>query len=310
MQRRKFIGTVAGGLIAGVVSLPARARAAEPTSTASGGVASPKERELAQSIEARLAAIEARVAGRLGVSIVDTDSGFAAGYRDNERFPMCSTFKALAAAAVLERVDKQLDDLSRRIVFTREELVPYSPETGKHTGGKGMTLSELCEAAVTLSDNTAGNLLLASIGGPAGLTAFTRRLGDTVTRLDRTEPTLNESLPGDPRDTTSPAAMLATLRTLLLGNRLSPRSRERWLAWLEGNRTGDKRIRAGLPKGWRVGDKTGTGERGTANDVALVWPPGRGPIIVTAYLTATTAAAGERDAALADVGRLAASIVR
>jgi beta-lactamase class A len=307
MQRRQFIGTVASGLIAGLVTVPGGARAAEAKSTARGGEHSTNE--LARSIEAQLAAIETRVAGRLGVSILDTDSGFAASHRENERFPMCSTFKALAAAAVLERVDQQRDDLSRRIVFSREDLVPYSPETGKHTGGKGMTLSELCEAAVTLSDNTAGNLLLASIGGPAGLTAFARRLGDTVTRLDRNEPTLNEALPGDPRDTTSPAAMRATLRTLSLGNRLSPSSRDRWLAWLEANQTGGERIRAGLPKGWRVGDKTGTGERGTANDIAIVWPPGRGPIIVTAYLTATTAVAAQRNAALAEVGRLAASIV-
>jgi beta-lactamase class A len=307
MQRRQFIGTVASGLIAGLVTVPGGARAADANATARGGEHSSDER--ARSIEAQLAAIETRVAGRLGVSILDTHSGFAAGYRENERFPMCSTFKALAAAAVLARVDQQLDDLSRRIVFSREDLVPYSPETGKHTGGKGMTLSGLCEAAVTLSDNTAGNLLLASIGGPAGLTAFARRLGDTVTRLDRNEPTLNEALPGDPRDTTSPAAMRATLRTLSLGNRLSPSSRDRWLAWLEANQTGGERIRAGLPKGWRVGDKTGTGERGTTNDIAIVWPPGRGPIIVTAYLTAATAAAAQRNAALAEVGRLAASIV-
>lgn len=307
MQRRQFIGTVASGLIAGLVTVPGGARASDAKSTARG--AEHSSNEFARSIEAQLAAIETRVAGRLGVSILDTHSGFAAGHRENERFPMCSTFKALAAAAVLARVDEQLDDLSRRIVFSREDLVPYSPETGKHTGGKGMTLSELCEAAVTLSDNTAGNLLLASIGGPAGLTAFARRLGDTVTRLDRNEPTLNEALPGDPRDTTSPAAMRATLQTLSLGNRLSPSSRDRWLAWLEANQTGGERIRAGLPKGWRVGDKTGTGERGTANDIAIVWPPGRGPIIVTAYLTATSAAAAQRNAALAEVGRLAASIV-
>lgn len=307
MQRRRFIGTVAGSLIAGLVSVPGRASPAAAKSTAHGNTAS--RSGLARSIPAQLAAIEMRVAGRLGVSIVDTDSGFATGWREDERFPMCSTFKALAAAAVLERVDKQHEALSRRIVYSREDLVPYSPVTGKHTGGDGMTLSALCEAAVTLSDNTAGNLLLASIGGPAGLTAFVRRLGDTVTRLDRNEPTLNEALPGDPRDTTSPAAMLATLRTLLLGNRLSPRSREQWLAWLQANRTGDERIRAGLPKGWRVGDKTGTGERGTANDVAIVWPPTRGPLIVTAYLTGTDATAAQRNAALAEVGRLAASVI-
>lgn len=308
MQRRQFIGTVAGGLIAGLVSVPGQACAAETKSTVPGGAKASSE--LARSVKARLAAIEVRVAGRLGASIVDMESGFAAGWREHERFPMCSTFKALAAAAVLARVDRHLDDLSRRIAFSREDLVPYSPATGKHAGdGKGMTLSELCEAAVTLSDNTAGNLLLASIGGPPGLTAFVRHLGDTVTRLDRNEPTLNEALPGDRRDTTSPAAMLATLRALLLDNRLSPPSREQWLAWLQANRTGDERIRAGLPKGWRVGDKTGTGERGTANDVAFIWPPGRGPIIATAYLTGTAAAAGERNAALAEVGRLVASIV-
>lgn len=307
MQRRRFIGAVAGGLIAGLSSVPGRVYSAETKSTKlrSPGL----RRNLAKSIAEQVAAIEAHLGGRLGVSIADTDSRFVAGWRENERFPMCSTFKALAAAAVLERTDRQLDDLARRIVFAPTDLVPYSPVTGTRTGGAGMTLAELCEAAVTQSDNTAANLLLASMGGPAGLTAFARRLGDTVTRLDRTEPTLNEALPGDPRDTTSPAAMLATLRTLLLGGRLLPRSREQWLAWLRANRTGGERIRAGLPEGWRVGDKTGTGEHGTTNDIAIVWPPARAPLVVTAYLTGTTASAGQRNAALAEVGRLAASIV-
>src|SRR5262245_19881348 len=170
-----------------------------------------------------------------------------------------------------------------------------------------MTLAELCEAAVTVSDNTAGNLLLASLGGPAGLTTFTRTLGDSVTRLDRIEPDLNEAAAGDPRDTTSPAAMLADLNALVLGTALSAGSRERLTAWLVGCRTGDKRLRAGLPQGWRVGDKTGTGENGTANDVAVIWPPQRAPLVLTVYLTGASASAAERDATHAAVARAVAA---
>jgi beta-lactamase class A len=154
-----------------------------------------------------------------------------------------------------------------------------------------------------MSDNTAGNLLLASFGGPAGLTAYARSLGDAVTRLDRIEPDLNEALPGDPRDTTSPVAMLTNLQSLVLGNVLSAVSKERLTGWLVGNKTGDARLRAGLPKDWRVGDKTGSGERGTTNDVGIVWPPGRAPVIIAIYLTGTPAAAEQRNATLAAVGR-------
>jgi beta-lactamase class A len=167
-----------------------------------------------------------------------------------------------------------------------------------------MTVGELCEAAITVSDNTAGNLLLASFGGPAGLTAYIRSLGDPMTRLDRNEPTLNEATPGDVRDTTTPAAMLGLMRQLLLGTALSPASRERLVGWLVANTTGNARLRAGAP-GARVGDKTGTGAHGTTNDVGIIWPPGREPILVAAFLTNTPREGAANEAILASVGRLA-----
>lgn len=251
-----------------------------------------------------LSRLEADVGGRLGVSLVDADGGRQWGYRADERFPMCSTFKFLAAAAVLRRVDQGQEQLGRRIVYGRQDLVPYSPATGKHTGGEGMSLAQLCEAAVTLSDNTAANLMLASMDGPAGLTRFVRTLGDALTRLDRNEPTLNEAVPGDPRDTTTPAAMTADLRRLVLGDALTPASRQQLTQWLLANQTGDKRVRAGLPPGWKVGDKTGTGRLGTANDVGVVWTDKGAPLLFAVYLTENAATDARRDAVHAEVGRL------
>ena len=261
------------------------------------------------SIVQKLARLEADIGGRLGVSLVDTVHGRQWGYRADERFPMCSTFKFLAAAAVLRRVDEGRERLARRIVYRQQDLVPYSPTTGKHTGGDGLSMAQLCEAAITLSDNTAANLMLASMGGPAGLTGFVRTLGDELTRLDRNEPTLNEALPGDPRDTTTPAAMTADLRQVVLGNALSPASREQITQWLLANQTGDKRVRAGLPAGWKVGDKTGTGDRGTANDVGVVWTPQGAPLLFAVYLTENTAEPARRDAVHAEVGRLIAQVM-
>jgi len=166
-----------------------------------------------------------------------------------------------------------------------------------------MTLAELCAAALNYSDNTAANLLLASLGGPQALTAYARSIGDPVTRLDRIEPDLNEAVPGDPRDTTTPAAMLQNLHTLLFGEVLSAASKDQLTTWLLGNRTGDARLRAGLPPGWRCGDKTGSGERGSTNDIGVIWPPQSAPVLVTVYLTETSATSEARNATLADVGR-------
>ncbi len=255
----------------------------------------------------RIASLEQERGGRLGVAVVDTASGRSAAFRADERFPMCSTFKALAAAATLARVDSGKDQLERRVRFEAGDVVTYSPISKDRVGGDGMSLAEICEAAMIVSDNTAGNLLLTNLGGPQGLTAYARSLGDKVTRLDRNEPALNEAVPDDPRDTTSPVAMLANLRTLVTGKALSPASKDHLVGWLIGNKTGDTRLRAGLPRDWRVGDKTGSGERGTTNDIAVIWPSsGRPPIFVAAYLTGSSPEADHRNATLAAVGRVAA----
>jgi beta-lactamase class A len=168
-----------------------------------------------------------------------------------------------------------------------------------------MSVAEICEAAVTLSDNTAGNLLLASFGGPPALTAYARSLGDGSTRLDRIETELNEAAPGDPRDTTTPAAMLGDMQRLIVDDALSAGSRERLIGWLLASKTGGKRLQAGLPSDWRVGDKTGGGNNGTANDIAVAWPPGRAPILVAVYFTGSTIADDARSAVIADAGRIA-----
>jgi len=248
-------------------------------------------------------AIEARVGGRLGVAVLDTGTGALAGQRLDERFPMCSTFKTLAAALVLARVDAGQERLDRRIAVTRADLLEWAPVTSKRVGGAGMTVAELCEAAITVSDNTAANLLLASAGGPAGVTAFVRRLGDDVTRLDRTEPALNEGTPGDPRDTSTPRAMVRTLHRLMLEDALSDQGRAQLVRWMTANTTGGQRLRAGVPLDWRVADKTGTGRLGTTNDIGMLWPPRGAPLVIVTYLTATGAPGAAREGALADVAR-------
>jgi beta-lactamase class A len=255
-----------------------------------------------EALSGAFARIEAESGGRLGVAALNMADGSRAGHSADERFAMCSTFKLLASAAVLARVDAGKERLNRRVTYAKSDLVTYSPITEKHLD-TGMTLGELCEAAITLSDNTAGNLLLAALGGPDGVTTFARALGDTMTRLDRNEPTVNEATPGDPRDTTTPAAMLANIRALVLGDALSPPSRDQLKAWMLANKTGGGRLRAGLPGDWAVGDKTGSGEYGTTNDVGVIWPPGRAPIVVTIYFTETKAALEQRIAVLASVGR-------
>lgn len=260
---------------------------------------------LADDAVSSLRELERRNGGRLGVAMLDTAGGRRVAYRGDERFPMCSTFKFLAAALMLARVDRGEEKLDRRIVFAESDLVPYSPATREHVGAGGMTVDAICAAAMTLSDNTAGNLMLSSFGGPAGLTAFARTLGDTVTRLDRIETELNEGTPGDPRDTTSPLAMLGTMQTLVAGNGLTAASRERLIGWLVANKTGEKRLRAGLPASWRIGDKTGTGGNGSANDIAVAWPPGRAPVFVTAYYTGSTISDEARSAVIAEAGRIA-----
>ncbi|HBK04679.1 MAG TPA: class A beta-lactamase [Acetobacteraceae bacterium] len=254
----------------------------------------------------KLAGIEGAIAGRLGVAVREIGTGRHYGYRADERFPLCSTFKVLACAAVLKRVDGGQEDLNRRIRFGPGDLVTYSPVTKDHVGGDGMTLGALCTAAMTQSDNTAGNLILASLGGPGAVTAFARSIGDQVTRLDRTEPDLNTAIPGDPHDTTTPGAMAADLGRLVTEGCLSRNSRHQLVTWLISNQTGGAKLRAGVPAGWRVGDKTGGGAWGTTNDVAVIWPPPRDPFVVCVYLTETKASFDARNATIAAVGRAVA----
>jgi len=209
-------------------------------------------------------ALEQEAKGRLGLAILDTGSGARFAHRPNERFPMCSTFKLPLAAAVLRQVDLSRERLDRAIAIAASDIVTHSPVTKPRVGGSA-TVDERCEATMTESDNAAANLLLPIVGGPAGLTRFMRRLDGGVSRIDRYEPALNESRPGDPRDTTSPAAMVAMLQGLALGSVLSPASRERLVGWMLANKTGAKRLRAGLPAAWRIGDKTGAGANGSNN---------------------------------------------
>jgi beta-lactamase class A len=260
----------------------------------------------AHALARAFADIEAKTGGRLGVAVHDTGSGLRATHRGDERFPLCSTFKVLAAAAILARVDDGKERLARPIAIRPEDIVTYSPGTKPHAG-QSMPLGDVCAAAITLSDNTAGNLMLDALGGPGALTAYARALGDHATRLDRTEPTLNDVRPGEIKDTTTPSAMVADLDALLVGDALSPASKEQLAAWLVANTTGDARLRAGLPAGWRVGDKTGTCNSATANDVGIAWPPGRAPILMAAYLAESTASRDQQNAAIADVGRAVAA---
>jgi beta-lactamase class A len=252
----------------------------------------------------KIIAIEAREGGRLGVAVLDTGAGAYLGYRDDERFPMCSTFKLLAAAAVLKRVEAGAERLDRRIAYAAADLLDYAPVAKAHLAEGGMSVGDLCAAAIDWSDNTAANLILQSIGGPAGFTQFARSLGDSVTRLDRIEPELNASIPGDERDTTSPRAMLHDMRAVLLGDALSEASRRRLESWLVDDRVGDMRLRAGLPPSWRIGDKTGSGDNGSANAIAIIRPPGRAPLLAAVYFTGSTASMDARNAVHKEIGAL------
>lgn len=259
-----------------------------------------EESEREAAFRLRLQRLEARAGGRLGVHILDTATGQAFGYRSDERFMLLSSFKHLAGAFVLHRVDAGLESLARRIVFSKSALVPWSPRTEEHADGSGMTVGELCEAAITTSDNTAANLILASFGGPAALTDYLRQLGDPITRLDRSEPELNVKHAELPLDTTSPRAMVGSLQKLSLGSALSPQSRHQLQQWLLANTTGGRRLKAGLPPDWRIGDKTGSNTT-DANDVAIIWPPGRSPLLVAVYLADSRASSEDKEATIAAV---------
>jgi beta-lactamase class A len=282
---------------------------AAPVLMALRGWASDKSKDAA--LEHGLATLEQQHGGRLGVAILDTANGRLISNRDNERFPMCSTHKLITAALVLWRVDHGQQTLNQRVIYSASDLMEYAPFTSKHTGKPGVTIGQLCEAAVTLSDGTASNLILRSIGGPTAWTTWVRSLGDSVTRLDRYEPEMDRVGPGDPRDTTTPNAMLRNVRKLVLEDVLSTASRKQFTAWLLACQTGGSRLHAGLPHDWREADKTGTGPaiNNAVNDVAVLWPPHRAPILVAAYYADSRESDDQREGVLASVGRLVATSV-
>ncbi|MEU9702235.1 class A beta-lactamase [Streptomyces sp. NPDC047981] len=233
---------------------------------------------VAADVRERLRELEGAYGARLGVYAVDTGSGREIAYNDAVRFPYASTFKALAAGAVLRgRGDA---DMERVVRYSRSDLVAPSPVTERHVD-TGMTLEELCDAAVRSGDNTAANLLLDELGGPAALDAVLEELGDTVTRVVRREPELNRWAPGDTRDTSTPRALAQDLRAFVLGDALRPPQRAQLTRWLRTSTTGAELTRAGVPSGWVVGDKSGAGSTyGARNDIAVLWPPGRAPIVL------------------------------
>ncbi|MGZ5927083.1 MAG: class A beta-lactamase [Rhizomicrobium sp.] len=284
-NRRNFILTGLG-LLAGRADVPALAAA---------------------PAAAGLRNLEARLGGRVGLAALDTASGRTLSWRADERFAMCSSFKWLLAAAILARVEQGKLTLDQMISYSAKALLAHSPVTSTHLHEGGMTVSALCAGMIATSDNGAANLLLEKIGGPAGYTRYLREIGDTVTRLDRNEPTLNANLPGDPRDTTTPDAMVKTMQRVLVGDALQPSSREKLLDWMRKSETGANRLHAGLPAGWTEGDKTGTGTRGATVDNAILWPPGRRPILVAAYLSGSDKPIKMLEAAHAEMGRMIAA---
>lgn len=257
-----------------------------------------KEAEESTDLDETFATIESDYDARVGVYAIDTGSDQTIDYRSEERFAFASTYKALAAALVLKQ--NSMEELEEVITYTEDDLVSYSPITEKHVD-TGMTLAELSEAAVRTSDNTAGNLLFEELGGPEQFQQSLREIGDDVTQSDRYETALNEFTPGNTRDTSTPAALATSLQGFAVGDLLTDDKRERLLDWMQGNATGDTLIRAGAPEGWTVADKSGAGRYGTRNDIAVVWPPDREPIILAIMTRHDTEDAEYDDALIAEV---------
>ncbi|AWH38221.1 L2 family class A beta-lactamase [Stenotrophomonas sp. ZAC14D1_NAIMI4_6] len=297
--RRRFL-QFSGAALASSLLAPALARAAAAVPAAPAAIAN----------AADFAALEKVSGGRLGVTVLDTGSGRRiAGHRQDERFPMCSTFKSMLVAHVLSLADAGRVSLDTRVPIAEKDLLSYAPVARRHVG-KDLSVRDLCRGTLTTSDNTAANLLLGVNGGPPALTAFLRAQGDAVTRNDRYEPEMNRFAKGDPRDTTSPAAMAASLARFAVGNGLSTASRLQFADWLIDNQTGDACLRAGLGKRWRVGDKTGSNGEDTRNDIAVLWPrAGGAPWVVTAYLQGASVDDDQRAAVLARVGALADAMI-
>ena len=282
MQRRQFLHLLLAAPLAALTAATACART---------------------DAAAALTALQTRSGGRLGVAALDGGNGRRVAFNADARFPLCSTWKLLAVAMLLARARHGVLDLERSVHYTPDDLVSWSPVTTAHLA-RGMSLRELARAAIEQSDNSAGNLLLRTLGGPAALTAWLRTQGDAHTRLDRHETALNEAVPGDLRDTTTPTAYLHDLQGILLGDALDSAARAQLQRWMQASTTGLALLRAGMPPHWQGGDKSGAGGHGTRNDVALLQPPQRAPLLISAFLTGSTLPAPQRDGVLAAVTRI------
>ncbi|MCD2323612.1 class A beta-lactamase [Sphingomonas sp. IC-56] len=276
LTRRGFAAVTLGGAAAATLAPSAAATAAD-----------------------QIAALEARAGGRLGVLAIDTGSGARIAHRTTERFAMCSTHKVLVGAAILSAVEAGTLRLDDPIPYGANDLLEYAPVTRRNLPAGAMTVETLCEAAIRWSDNTADNLLLKRIGGPAGWTRYARSIGDTVSRLDRYEPELNSAVPGDPRDTSTPEAMSRALAAMLFGDALSDASRTRLKGWMFDSEITAKLFRAGLPRDWHTADKSGSGDNGSRNNAGILYPPRAAPILLSVFYTGAPTPMAQRDSVIA-----------
>ncbi len=262
-------------------------------------------RTIAEPVLAAVEAVESQLDARVGFVLHDLHTGTRLTHRAEERFPLASTFKLFACAALLQTVERGEHRLDDTVDLGEQPLVLWSPgvKKAREKGQSQFSLNELCRLTLAVSDNTAANSVLAAIGGPEGFTAFMRSIDDKVTRLDRWEPELNEAVPGDPRDTSSPRAIAGALEQVLLTDRLAPESRESLKTWLAGHRMADALFRSALPTDWSIEDRTGTGAYGSRAIIAVLYPPERKPLVAALYITETAASREDRDAAIARVGR-------
>jgi beta-lactamase class A/beta-lactamase class A CARB-5 len=253
--------------------------------------------------------IEEQLDARVGFAAYDLETGQRWEYHADQLFAMSSTFKTLACAALLQRVDEGSEQLERRVKISASDVVTYSPVTEAYADNREISLFELCEATMTTSDNTAANMILQAMGGPQAVTAFVRELGDSVTRLDRWETELNEAAPHDERDTSTPNAMVSNLEKLVVGSALSPQSKNQLREWLVNNEVADGLFRSQMPNEWVIGDRTGAGGFGSRSITAVIWPPEREPTIVAFYITETDASFEERNSAIAELGGVIREVV-
>ncbi|WP_441241280.1 class A beta-lactamase [Tardiphaga sp. 768_D3_N2_1] len=278
--------------------------AAAPALAVWPALAKEKEKDAPAALHAPLQAYERDTGGRIGVYAENLKTGAKIAWRANERFVMCSTFKASLAACVLARIDRGEDKPDQMISYAAADLLQHAPVARENLAKGALSVADMCKAIVEVSDNACANMLLARVGGPAALTAFWNKTGDSVSRLDHNEPLLNRSRPGNPQDTTTPAAMAGNVKRFITGNVLTPASRDQLIDWMVNCKTGDKRLRAGLPKAWKIGDKTGNNGKDAAGDIAVTWPKPDQPVVIAAYTQGGTPTAAQLETVFKAIGEL------